>query len=61
MLLFPLLMFSLVFANDLIHYGLQVVLICLQITPSHYHHYADLSVGIELLKCLPGIGCRVCV
>ena len=29
-----------------------VVFVCLQITPSHYHHYADLSEGIELLKCL---------
>ena len=32
-----------VFANDRIHYGLQVVSVRLQITPSHYHHYADLS------------------
>ena len=29
-----------------------VMFVCLQITPSHYHHYADLSEGIELLKCL---------
>ena len=42
-----------VFANDRIHYGLQVVFVCLQITPSHYHHYADSSEGIELIKCLP--------
>ena len=28
---------SMVFANDRIHYGLQVVFVCLQITPSHYH------------------------
>ena len=26
--------------------------VCLQITPSHYHHYADLSKGIEPIKCL---------
>ena len=38
-----------VFANDRIHYGLQVVFVCLQITPSHYHRYADLSEGIELI------------
>ena len=25
------------------------------------HHYADLSESIELLKCLSGIWCRVCV
>ena len=41
-----------VFANDPIHYGLQVVFVCLQITPSYYHHYADLSEGIELIKKL---------
>ena len=50
-----------VFANDRIHYGLQVVFVCLQITPSHYHHYADSSEGIELIKCLSGICCRVFV
>ena len=52
---------SMVFANDRIHYGLQVVFVCLQITPSYYHHYADSSEGIELIKCLSGICCRVCV
>ena len=35
--------------------------VCLQITPSHYHHYADSSEGIELLTCLSSICCRVCV
>ena len=29
-----------------------IVFVCLQITPSHYHHYTDLSEGSELLKCL---------
>ena len=29
-----------------------VMFVCLQITTSHHHHYADLSEGIELLKCL---------
>ena len=52
---------SMVFANHRIHYGLQVVFVCFQITPSHYHHYADSSEGIELIKCLSGICCRVCL
>ena len=30
-------------------------------TLPHYHHYADLSEGIERLKCLLGTFCRVCV
>ena len=29
-------------------------------TPSHYHHCANLSEGIELIKCLSDIFCRVC-
>ena len=29
-------------------------------TPSHYHHCANLSKGIELIKCLSDIFCRVC-
>ena len=52
---------SMVFAKDQIHYGLQVVLVCLQIAPSHYHQYVDLSKGNELIKCLSGICCRACV
>ena len=47
-------------ANYRIHYGLYVVSVCLRNTPSHYHHYANLSEGIELLKFLSGICCRVC-
>ena len=31
-----------------------VLFVCLQITPSHYHHYANLSEGIELTKMLVG-------
>ena len=50
-----------VFANNGIHYGLQVVFVCLRITPSHYHHYANSSEGIQLIKCSPAICCRVCV
>ena len=52
---------SMVFANDRILYGLHVVFVCLQITPSHYHQYADSSEGIELIEYLSGIRCRVCV
>ena len=42
-------------ANSQIRYGLQIVLFCLYITPSHYHHCANLSVDIERMKCLPDI------
>ena len=34
-------------ANSRIHFGLQIVFVCLYITPSHYHHCAN----IELIKC----------
>ena len=47
-------------ANSRIRFGLQIVSACLYITPSHYHHCANLSVDIELMKCLPDIFCRVC-
>ena len=47
-------------ANSRIRYGLQIVFVSLYITPSYYHHYANLSVDIELMKCLPYIFCRVC-
>ena len=32
----------------------------LYIAPSHYHHGANLSEDIELMKCLSDIFCRVC-
>ena len=39
-----------------------LLFVCLQITPSHYHHYTDFPEGIELLKyqvyaadCVPKI------
>ena len=35
-------------ANSWICYGLQIVCVCLYITPSHYHHCANLSVDINL-------------
>ena len=42
-------------ANIGIRFGLQIVLICLYSTPSHYHHCANLSEGIELIKCMSDI------
>ena len=47
-------------ANIRIRFGLQIVFVCLYITPSHYHHYANLSADIELIKCLSDVFCRVC-
>ena len=47
-------------ANIRIHFGLQIVFLCLYITPSHYHHCANLSMDIERMKCLSDIFCRVC-
>ena len=46
-------------ANSRIRFGLQIVLICLYSTPSHYRHCANLSEDIELIKCLLVILCRV--
>ena len=48
-------------ANIRIRFGLQIVLVCLYSTPSHYHHCANLYEGIEIIKCLSDIFCRVCV
>ena len=48
-------------SNNRIHYGSTVVFDCLHFTPPHYHHYADVSEGIGLLKYLSGTLCRVCV
>ena len=38
----------------------KIVFVCLYITPSHYHHCANLSEDIELIKRLSDIFCRVC-
>ena len=46
--------------NIRIRFGLQIILVCLYSTPSHYYHCANLSEGIELIKCLSDIFCRVC-
>ena len=35
-----------------IRFGLQIVFVCLYITPPHHHHYAELSEDIELVKYL---------
>ena len=47
-------------ANNLVHYDPTVASVFKHIK-LHYHHYADLSEGIELLKCLPGTFCLECV
>ena len=46
--------------NSRIRFGLQIVFVCLYITPSHYHHCANLSEDTEVIKCLSDIFCRVC-
>ena len=38
-----------------IYFGLQITFICLNITPSHYHHCVKLSEDTELIKCLSDI------
>ena len=47
-------------ANNRIRFVLKIIFVCLYITPSDYHHYANLFEDIELLKCLSDIFCRVC-
>ena len=47
-------------ANSRIRFALQIVLVCLYSTPSHYHHCANLSEDIELIKFLSDKFCRVC-
>ena len=39
-------------AHIRIRFGLQIVLVYLYSTPSHYYHCANLSEGIDLIKCL---------
>ena len=46
-------------ANIRIRFGLQIVFVCLYITPSHYHPCANLSEDIEIMNCLSDIFCRV--
>ena len=47
-------------ANNRIRFVLKIVFACLYITPSHYHHCANLPEDIELIKCLSVLFCRVC-
>ena len=47
-------------ANGRICFGFKIVFVHLYITPSNYHHCANLSEDIELIKCLSDIFCRVC-
>ena len=47
-------------ANNRKRFVLKIVFVCLYITPSHYHHCANLSEDIELIQCLSDIFCRVC-
>ena len=39
----------------------MAIFVCLHITLIHYHHYADLSEGIELLKYVSCTFCFKCV
>ena len=48
-------------ANIQIRFGLQIMFVYLYITPSHYHHCANLSEDIDFMKCLSDIFCRVWV
>ena len=47
-------------ANSRTRFGLKIAFAYLYITPSHYHHCANLSEDSELIKCLSDICCRVC-
>ena len=41
-------------------FRMQIVFVFLYITPYYYHHFANISEDIELIKCLSDIFCRVC-
>ena len=47
-------------ANIRKRFGLQIVFVCLYCTPTHYHHWANLSEDIGPTKCLSDIFCWVC-
>ena len=47
-------------ANSQIRFGLQIVFVCLHLTPYHNHHCANLSEDIKLIKCLSDIFCKAC-
>ena len=46
---------------DRLHHGPKIVFVCLHITLSHWHHYAELSGSIVHTKYLSGVFCWVCV
>ena len=46
--------------NNRTRFVLKIVFVSLYITPSHYHHCANLSEDNELIKCLSDTFCRVC-
>ena len=48
-------------SNNQRRFCVKIVFVCLYIISSHYHYCANLSEGIELLKCLWDVFCRVCV
>ena len=43
---------SVMCTNNRVNYGLMVLFICFTLHYLIYHHYADISEGIKLLKCL---------
>ena len=47
-------------SNSRMRFRLQFVFVFLYITSSHYHHCANLSEDIELIKYLSDMFCRVC-
>ena len=44
-------------ANIRIRFGLKIVFVYLYNTPPHYHHSANLSEDIEIIKCMSDIFC----
>ena len=47
-------------ANNRVRFVLKIVYVYFYITPSHYHHCANLFEDTELIKCLSDIFYRVC-
>ena len=48
-------------ANDSVDLAPMIELVCFPITLLHYHDYADAATSTEILGCLSGTFCRVCV
>ena len=49
------------YSSNRVHCHPMGVFVCFHNTLLHYHHYADISEGIGLLKCLSGTFRRVWV